>query len=135
MCNCDCKPRRVTHSIPNTGTDGGTINIPDGVFIWDIIISQGTTALADTVTLSFKAKSLEDQNILSLAAGVADDSSPYAIMRHGASSADGSSISGTAVPWYLPAGGGIEVDIGGSGIGTNTATATILFSECPPPWR
>ena len=134
MCNSDCSPRRKTHDIPNSGTDGGTIDISDGVFIWDIIVAQGGSALASTVTLAIVAPGLQDLNVLSLAAGKADDNASYAVMRQGAAAADGDAITGTAVPFYIPS-GGLKVTIGGSGIAANTATITVVYSESPPPWR
>ena len=135
MSNCDCKPRRMTHSVPNSGTDGGTIAVPGGVYIWDIIVSQGATKLANSVTLTLRSLALESITVLALAATVADDNAAYAVMRQGAGAADGAGIAGTAVPFYIPTDEGIELRIGGSGIATNTAEITIIFSECPPPWR
>ena len=129
----DCPPRTITKDFPDAAGDV-TVDFGQAVFIWEIIINQGATALAASVTLDIKAPFLKDALILDLDAGEADDDESYPVMRQGAASDGGSAISGTAVPWYIPD-GKIVATLAGTGVTTNTASITVIASEAPPPWR
>ena len=134
MSNQDfAQPGSQAHKIPASGTDGGTIDLEDGSYIWDIIVVQGATPLAATVTLTFRAVGLSNLAILTLPAGTANQNAAYPPLRKGANPLNGSGINNTQIPFFLPT-GGVKIDIGGSGIAANTCEITLLASPFPPPW-
>ena len=106
------------------------IPVPDGYFLHEISVVQGSTNIGASCTLTFVSPGRANEDVLALAAGVANGTKNYPV-RIPAVNNTGGVISGYVGPVALNR-GGINMYTGGTYASGGTATITVRAAEYPP---
>ena len=112
--------------------DDENIAVPDGHYIYCVVVEDGDTAPGSGITLTIRAPSHFGRVILSLnASRLASSSFQVFNVRDQAHNILGASISQSTIPIYLPY-GGLDARVGGTVISGGTIKVKVFSSPFPP---
>ena len=134
--SCDCGIWTSKAAVLEDASKDQTIDVPNGHYIHEIVVQQGSTGVGTAATLALTAPGRLGSAVLTLAAGAvtgkhASASNIYA-PRVPTSTLAGADVSGTTRPIYLPS-GGVRCVLGATIASGGSVSVQVRSAPYPPP--